>query len=154
MPEIDPKPPTRSGYYLLNTDGGMVNDGKRKKDDPPGEAAVGVVLYSVRNGKQTFFDGFSGSIGRTTNDKAEYHGLIEGLHFAIAEGVKKVRIYVDSEFVVDQMNHQSAVRQDDLRDLHNEAHDLLHRFVDHRISWVPRDRNAEADALVRAILYD
>jgi ribonuclease HI len=139
---------------LLNTDGGMVNDGRRKRGDPPGDAAVAVVLSKIKNNKEVLIEGFSGAIGPATNDVAEYTALVEGLRFALSEGVQRIRIYVDSEFLVDQVNHRTEVKQEDLRPLHNEAHDLLHRFLDHRVSWIPRQRNANADALVRSILYD
>ncbi len=35
-------------YYLLNADGGMINTGQRRHEDPPGEAAVAVVLSQIR----------------------------------------------------------------------------------------------------------
>lgn len=143
----------KPGYFLLNTDGGMVNDGRRERGDPPGEAAIAVVLSEVRGKKEVVVWGFSGSIGPATNDVAEYTALVEGLRFALSEGVRRIRVYVDSEFVVEQMNHRSDVKQQDLRELHNEAHDLFHRFASHRISWVPRERNVLADALVGLILY-
>ena len=142
-----------TGYALLNTDGGMVNPGNRKKDDPPGEAAIAAVLSQVHNEKERIVYSFAGPIGPASKDVAEYKALIEGLRFASSEGVRLIRVYMDAEYIVDQMNNRSNVSSG-LRDLHSEAHDLLHSFDDYRISWVPRERNVLADALVQSILYD
>jgi ribonuclease HI len=58
---------------------------------------------------------------------------------------------MDSELVVDQVNGVSAVRQAHLRELH-EVVSSLRELFDIRISWVPREMNAEADQLVRDAL--
>lgn len=140
----------QSGYFLLNTDGGMFNDGKRKPDDPPGDAAIAWVLKDHRD---RLVEKSSDSIGSATNAQAEYKALIAGLNFALAQGITRIRVYVDSEFVVDQMNEVAQPKSSDITDLHEEAKRLFAKFPDRRISWVPRERNQEADALVRGILY-
>ena len=58
---------------------------------------------------------------------------------------------MDSELVVDQVNGRSAVRKAHLGKLHTEATGLLALF-NHRVSWIPREWNAEADQLVRDAL--
>ena len=141
--------PKRSGYFLLNTDGGMVNDGKRRSGQALGRAAIAAVLYDSHN---RIVGRHFKEIEPSTNAVAEYTALVKGLSYALEEGVTKIRVYMDSEFVVDQMNHRSKVKEE-MRDLHNQAHDLLHRFDDYRVSWVPRERNQDADELVRSILY-
>ena len=140
-------------YHLLNTDGGMVNDGKRNHGDPCGEAAVAVVLSQVKNDKERVIEAFSGAIGLATNAEAEYQALIEGLHFAFhQEHATDIRVFVDAEYVADHLTGHSKVG-DNLRGLHADAKGLLEKFNSHRISWVPRERNQTADLLVRAILY-
>ena len=59
---------------------------------------------------------------------------------------------MDSELVVDQVNGVSAVRQAHLSELHKEARGLVTQFKSFRISWVPRELNAEADRLVNDAL--
>ena len=59
---------------------------------------------------------------------------------------------MDSELVVDQVNGVSAVRKAHLRELHEEARSLVAQFKSFRISWVPRELNAEADRLVNDAL--
>lgn len=53
---------------------------------------------------------------------------------------------------MDQLNGVSAVRQAHLSELHKAASSLVALFVSIRISWVPREMNAEADRLVKDAL--
>jgi ribonuclease HI len=152
MPEA---PLSSDAYYLLNTDGGMSTPKPRRHDDPPGEAAVAVVLRQIRNGKEHLVDGFSCAIGPAANDVAEYCALIEGLVYALGRGARKIRAYMDSEFIVEQVNGRARIDQEDLILLHDEVVELTNApGVSFRLSWVPRERNQEADSLVRAILYE
>jgi ribonuclease HI len=91
-------------------------------------------------------------IGPATHNVAEYQALIQGLTLARDYGIKQLRVYMDSELVVDQLNRRSAVRQPHLMELHEVASSLVDRFKNIRISWVPREMNAEADRLVRDAL--
>ena len=134
--------PLKRGYYLLNTDGG--NSG-----DPLGCAAIGALL---RTRRLVTVDQISKTIGPATHNVAEYQALIEGLKLAHDHGVHRIRVYMDSELVVDQVNGLSAVRQAHLIELHRVASSLVDLFKNIRISWVPREWNAEADQLVRDAL--
>lgn len=94
---------------------------------------------------------FSKPIGLATHNTAEYVGLIAGLELAQEHGVRHVRIYMDSELVVDQVNGRSKVKEAHLGELHSKALSLLSGF-DYRINWVPREWNFHADQLVRDAL--
>ena len=149
-PESEPETPEaeaeladlKRGCYLLNTDGG--NSG-----NPLGRAAIGALL---RTRRLVTVDQISRAIGPATHNVAEYQALIEGLKLARDHGIQRLRVYMDSELVVDQLNGDSAVRQAHLNDLHETASDLKAQFKNIRISWVPREMNAEADRLVRDAL--
>jgi ribonuclease HI len=132
----------KRGYYLLNTDGG--NSG-----NPLGRAAIGALL---RTRRLVAVDQVSKVIGPATHNVAEYRALIEGLKLAADHGVRHIRVYMDSELIVDQVNGVSAVNQELLKELHKEVSTLRARFKSIRISWVPREMNAEADRLVRDAL--
>jgi ribonuclease H / adenosylcobalamin/alpha-ribazole phosphatase len=141
----DPK----HGYYLLNTDGGMKSDGHRQAGDPPGMAAIGVVL---RTPSLAPLAECSKTIGPATQNVAEYRALIAGLCLAWTRRIERIRVYMDSELVVEQMNERSRVRKPHLRALYEQAARLEARFASIRISWIPRKLNAEADHLVRKAL--
>ena len=148
-PEAEPETPhaeaaERADHkcYLLNTDGG--NSG-----NPLGRAAIGALL---RTRRLVTVAQMSKAIGPATHNVAEYQALIEGLELAREYGVQRIRVYMDSELVVDQVNGVSAVRQAHLKELYEEARSLAAQFKSFRISWVPRELNAEADRLVNDAL--
>ena len=143
MPErSEPSAGLKRGYYLLNTDGG--NSG-----DPLGRAAIGALL---RTRRLVTVDQISKEIGPATHNVAEYRALIAGLKLAHGYGIQRIRVYMDSELVVEQVNGLSAVRQAHLSELHEVASDLKALFKSIRISWVPREMNTEADQLVKDAL--
>ena len=78
--------------------------------------------------------------------------MIEGLKLARGYGIQRIRVYMDSELVVHQVIGVSAVRQAHLSELHKVASSLVALFESIRISWVPREMNAEADRLVKDAL--
>jgi ribonuclease HI len=137
-----PKP----GYFLLNTDGGNL---RRRPGEPLTHAAIGVLL---RTRRLVPVAQISERIGPATHNVAEYRALIAGLTLARRHGARQIRAYTDSELVVDQVNGRSAVRQAHLKELHEAAAGLVAHFQSMRLSWVPREMNAEADQLVRDAL--
>jgi ribonuclease HI len=139
----------KRGYYLLNTDGGSASTRGRRSGDPLPVAAIGVLLRTRRLGTVAQI---SKEIGRATHNVAEYRALIEGLELARGHGIQRLRVFMDSELVVDQVNGFSAVKQAHLSELHAVATNLVAMFKSIRISWVPREMNAEADRLVRDAL--
>ena len=136
----------KRGYFLLNTDGGNL---RRRPGEPLTHAAIGVLLRTRRLAPVAQI---SEAIGPATHNVAEYRALIAGLTLARRHGVRQIRAYTDSEIVVDQVNGVSAVRQEHLRELHTAATGLIAHFQSVRLSWVPREMNAEADQLVRDAL--
>ena len=114
-----------------------------------GRAAIGALL---RTRRLVTVDQISKVIGPATHNVAEYRALIEGLKLARDYGIRRIRVFMDSELVVDQVNGVSAVRQARLSELHEVACSLVALFESIRISWVPREMNAEADRLVNDAL--
>ena len=114
-----------------------------------GRAAIGALL---RTRRLVTVAQISKAIGPATHNVAEYRALIQGLKLARDHGIERIRVYMDSELVVDQMNRVSRVREAHLVELHDEASGLSDLFKSVRISWVPREMNAEADRLVNDAL--
>jgi ribonuclease HI len=115
----------------------------------PGPAAWGVAVLSD-DGDPT--EGHSGSIGRATNNVAEYHGLLEALKLADRKGAEEVEILADSELIVRQIQGRYRVRHPDLKRLFNDAMQLISRFKSFRIQHVRREQNKDADRLVNIAL--
>ena len=69
------------------------------------------------------------------------------MKLAHVHGIQHIRVYMDSELVVDQVNGDSEVREPRLVELHEDVSSLRAQFKTIRVSWVPRAMNAEADRL-------
>lgn len=126
---------------IVNVDGGARGN--------PGPAAIGVV---VRDGSGTVIEEVAETIGRTTNNVAEYRALIRGIGRAAALGADEVELVGDSELIVKQVLGQYKVKKPDLKPLHAEAKEALSGFSEWSIRHVRREQNSDADALVNQAL--
>ncbi len=115
----------------------------------PGQAGCGAVIYD-ENG--AVIDELFTYLGTTTNNVAEYQGLLMGLKAAIKRGAKRLKIQSDSELLVRQLNGVYRVKNENLKLLHQEAVELLGRFDAFGVTHVRREFNRVADRLAnRAI---
>ena len=115
----------------------------------PGPAAAAAVI-STPDGD--VIDEAAVTIGRATNNVAEYRGLLLGLERAKALGATEVDVVNDSELVAHQVNGRYKVKHADMKPLHAEALAALRGFERWSMRPVPRAQNAEADALVNQAL--
>jgi probable phosphoglycerate mutase len=111
----------------------------------PGPAGYGAVVRDADTGE--LLAERSESIGKTTNNVAEYRGLIAGLAAARELGASQVAVRMDSKLVVEQMKGVWQVKHPGLRDLAREAVALRSQFADVTFEWIPRERNKHADRL-------
>jgi ribonuclease H / adenosylcobalamin/alpha-ribazole phosphatase len=111
----------------------------------PGPAGYGAVVRDAETGE--VLAEVSGGLGNTTNNVAEYSGLIAGLRAAAKEGAGAAEVRMDSKLVVEQMSGRWQVKQPHLRPLAREAAGLAHELGEVTYTWVPRARNAHADRL-------
>lgn len=61
--------------------------------------------------------------------------------------IDPIRVFGDSQLVVNQLFETYAVRKPELVPYINRVHQLLRRFNDIQIAYLPRKQNAHADAL-------
>ena len=115
----------------------------------PGPAAAAAVV-SAPDG--TVLDEATELLGSTTNNVAEYRGLLLGLARAKALGADEVEVINDSELVAHQVNGRYRVKHPDMIGLHRAATEALGGFVAWSMRPVPRRENAAADALVNQAL--
>jgi ribonuclease HI len=116
----------------------------------PGPAAAAAVVTDAASG--AVLDEASLVLGETTNNVAEYRGLLLGLERARALGATRVSVVNDSELVAKQVNGEYKVKHPDMKALHAEALAALGAFASWSIRSVPRAQNADADALVNQAL--
>src|SRR5947209_709338 len=101
---LEPKPVAAT--YRANIDGGSRGN--------PGPASYGVVIRAPGGDISAKLKKY---IGRTTNNVAEYYGLIAALDYAQAKGIRSLRIESDSELLVKQMRGIYKVKSEDLQPL-------------------------------------
>lgn len=122
--------------FILYTDGGAREN--------PGPAAVAAVLINEKGFKKTF----SKYIGQTTNNQAEYQGLIFGLEKAKQLKVTEIDCYLDSELIVNQLNRKYKIKNKGLGPLFIKVWNLSQGFKKINFYYIPREKNKEADKLV------
>jgi ribonuclease HI len=115
----------------------------------PGPAAGAAIISSA--GGELLAEA-SELLGVATNNVAEYRGLLLGLRRARELGATEVELINDSELVAKQLTGAYRVKHPDMRPLHREAVAALGAFDRWSIRSVPREQNAQADALVNAAL--
>jgi ribonuclease HI len=136
-----PEPKSVAAAYRINIDGGSRGN--------PGPAAYGVVIRDARGEPVAKLKKY---IGRSTNNVAEYYGLIAAMDYAQSHGVRAIRIESDSELMVKQMRGLYKVKSADLQPLYERAQKTAKVFESFRIDHVYREQNREADALANEAL--
>jgi len=110
----------------------------------PGPAGYGV--YIVDDDGNVLAE-LSGSLGNTTNNIAEYNGLIAALQWAVDHNLTAITIKGDSLLIVEQMRGNYKVKNEGLRPLHMKARMLVMQIGDVKFEHVRRELNKEADRL-------
>jgi probable phosphoglycerate mutase len=111
----------------------------------PGPAGYGAVV--IDPGTDEVLAERAEGLGVTTNNVAEYRGLIAGLRAAQELGAIDVEVRMDSKLVVEQMSGRWKVKHPAMQPLAREAAELVREIGQVTFRWVPRERNRRADAL-------
>ncbi|HSV66174.1 MAG TPA: bifunctional RNase H/acid phosphatase [Mycobacteriales bacterium] len=111
----------------------------------PGPAGYGAVVRDADTG--AVLAERAGALGSTTNNVAEYSGLLAGLRAAAELAPASVLVRMDSKLVVEQMSGRWKVKHDGLKPLAREAAALVRALPRVSFEWIPRARNGHADRL-------
>jgi ribonuclease HI len=117
----------------------------------PGPAAIGAI---IKDKQGRLITTIARSIGRATNNQAEYKAIIAALEHAITLGANQVEIHSDSELVVRQINGEYRVKKATLKPLYQQVKQLLGLLEGFTITHIPRQQNTEADNLANKALRD
>ena len=107
----------------------------------PEEACIAALLldpygkYKARGSKE---------ISVATNNDAEYEALTFGLWLAKKYGLHKLKIYMDSEIVVQQLNEEYQAEADNIRPFWSKAKKRLKGFDKYELCHIPREQNLAA----------
>ena len=110
----------------------------------PGPAGAGAVLYheNTEIWSRSIFVG-----NNSTNNVAEYTGLIFGLQQAKIYNIKNLKVEGDSLLVINQMKGLYKCRAENLISLYLEAKELETYFDKIEYNHVLRNKNKRADEL-------
>jgi ribonuclease HI len=137
----EPAVPRSDRRLIVEADGGSRGN--------PGPAAYGAVVRDAQTSKVLAAEGLA--IGRATNNVAEYRGLIAGLEMARElDPTAVLEVRMDSRLVIEQMAGRWKVKHAHMKPLALEAARLRPATV--IWTWVPREHNKAADALVNRAL--
>jgi ribonuclease HI len=125
----------------INVDGGARGN--------PGPAAVAAVAYDTGGEELTER---SETIGRATNNEAEYRAMLLGIELAKELGADEVELIGDSELIAKQVLGEYKVKQEHLRPLREQVVSALEGLPKWSIRSVKRERNVRADELVNEAL--
>ena len=136
-----PPAPRSDRRLVVEADGGSRGN--------PGPAAYGALVRDAETGETLMAEGLV--LGETTNNVAEYSGLIAGLEMAqLVDPDAAVEVRMDSKLVIEQMAGRWKIKHPSMKPLALRASELRPARV--RWTWVPRAENKRADALVNAAL--
>ena len=127
--------PSPGGAATAHVDGGSRGN--------PGPAGYGVFI--TRDDGSTVE--IKESIGITTNNVAEYNGLLAALRWAAENGVRSLTVRADSELMIKQMRGEYRVKNPGLQPLYEEAQSLARRLARVTFEHVRREFNQDADRL-------
>jgi ATP-dependent DNA helicase PIF1 len=120
-------------------------DGKAQPN--PGSGSAAACLYNN--------DAIVFKVGKyleyTTNNQAEYLGLIVGLKKCVELGIKDLSVKGDSNLVIKQCSGLWKTKDSNIIALHKEVEDLKKHFTSIEFIHVLREFNKEADALTNSI---
>lgn len=118
----------------------------------PGPAGYGAVIWDADHA--AILAERREYLGVTTNNVAEYRGLIAGLAAAAELGARIVEVRMDSKLVVEQMSGRWKVKHAAMIPLAERARQLVAGFDRVGFQWIPRERNAHADRLANEAMDD
>jgi len=92
--------------------------------------------YFVKETGESFYE----KKPEITNNQAEYLAIISALNKFVGSN-QEIIIYSDSKNTVNQLNHEFAINNEQLRALAQEAWGIIAKFSNLSIVWVPRKEN-------------
>jgi len=124
-------------HVIIYTDGGSRGN--------PGPAAAAFILTDT---EKNVIEGKAFFLGDTTNNVAEYTGLLKALSAAKPAGANTIQVFSDSQLMVRQINGRYRVKSEKLKELYVKCTQLLAGFPSWKVTHVPREQNKQVDNMV------
>ncbi len=127
--------------FVVEADGGSRGN--------PGPSGYGAL---VRDATGAVLVERAAALGITTNNVAEYSGLVAALRAAHElDPAAEIEVRMDSKLVVEQMSGRWQIKHAALQPLARSAREA-HPPSLVRYTWIPRERNKDADRLANAAM--
>lgn len=126
------------GVWTVHCDGSAVPN--------PGRMGLGVVMVDPQGQRHAWSEATHAT---GCNNEAELRAVMAALQGLRARRATRFALHTDNSIVVQQLTVPGCKPIARLAALFDEARQLLSSFDEARVQWVPRHRNAEADALAR-----
>lgn len=130
-------------FFNLYTDGASRGN--------PGHGGAGAVLIDEKGNVVTTVKKY---LGRCTNNVAEYRALIMGLEEALRIHCRRLRIFLDSELLVNQINGSYRVKSEGLKGLMLDVRKLLSFLDGYTVQHIGRSGNHLADGLANEAIEE
>ncbi|MFC6316922.1 bifunctional RNase H/acid phosphatase [Corynebacterium gerontici] len=124
-------------HVVIEADGGSRGN--------PGPAGAGTVVLNADRTK--VLARLAYVVGKSTNNVAEYHGLLNGLKAAQQLRATHISVRMDSKLVVEQMSGRWKIKHPDMRELAMQCKTIEREMQQVEYQWVPRKDNSRADEL-------
>jgi ribonuclease HI len=92
--------------------------------------------YFVKETGESFYE----KKPELTNNQAEYLAIISALN-KFVDSKDEITIFSDSKNTVNQLNHEFAINNEQLRNFAREAWGIIPKFLSLSIVWIPRKEN-------------
>ncbi|MNZ79860.1 bifunctional RNase H/acid phosphatase [compost metagenome] len=112
----------------------------------PGHMRIGGVAYAPDGSSRCF----SHALDHTgCNNEAEVQAAIHALQWLHAQQVRQLLLFTDNSILAEQMSLPKPKPIARLLPLYEQARSLMPLFDSVQVRWIPRHKNAVADALAR-----
>ncbi|QKV55344.1 ribonuclease HI family protein [Comamonas antarctica] len=112
----------------------------------PGRMQIGGIAYAPDGSAHRFSQALA---AHGCNNEAEALAAIHALQWLQAQHAQQVLLHTDNSILAEQLGRAQPKRIERLAAVYAQARTLLAQFDEVQVQWIPRHKNATADALAR-----
>lgn len=128
-------------------------DGSCTPVNPGGKGGYGYVIYDGVKKIQEH-SGLIPASPEMTNNVSEYAALVSAMEWLISNNFshRDIQFFGDSKLTVMQMNGRWRAKKGAYLNYYRRGSNLLPKFTNIKFDWIPREQNAYADILSKALV--
>ena len=116
---------------------------------PCNPGGIACFAFIIKDDKNTIHREYGLAAHNSTNNVAEYTGIVKALEWLIANNFTNEKIIVrgDSQLVINQVKRKYEVYAPNIIPLYRKVKSLISKFNNIQTEWIPREENKEANKL-------